>query len=114
MANKFELDFNGTGPGAAPSGELIARLQVQIDALKQWARVVEMRQQQLQEGILTMVGNFEALAGLLVSKQEVTEEAIVAGRNAFLQKVRELQEEQMAAQQKTQIWTPNNKISPAG
>jgi hypothetical protein len=108
LANKFELDFDKTGP----NGELIARLQVQLDALKQWARVVEMRQNQLQQGILTMVGNFEALAAILVNKQEVTEQAITEGRDAFMQKVRELQEEQMAAaQKKPELWTPN-KIVP--
>lgn len=109
MANKFELDFNSTGPS---NGELLARLQVQLDALKQWARIVEARQHQLQEGILTMVGNFEALAGLLVRKEEVTEQAIADGREVFLQKIRDLQEEQMAAQQKPEIWTPNKKIVP--
>lgn len=110
MANKFELDFGTTGPGG---NELLAKLQVQVDALRQWARVVEARQHQLQEGLLTMVGNFESLAGLLVNKQEVSEQAIADGRNSFLQKIRELQEEQIAAQQKaTEIWTPNRKIVP--
>jgi len=109
LANKFELDFNSV----SPDGQLIARMQVQLDALKQWARAVEARQYQLQEGLLTMIGNFETLASILVNKQEVTEEAIAAGRHAFLEKIRQLQEEQMTvAQKKTELWTPNNKIVP--
>ena len=109
MANKFELDLGNSTPG---NGEVLARIQVQLDALKQWARVVEARQYQFQEGILTMVGNFEALASLIVRKEEVTEQAIMDGRNEFLQKIKKLQEDQAAAEQKPEIWTPNKKIVP--
>lgn len=108
MANKIDLDFTGS-----PKDETIKKLQTQIEAFHEWARTVEFRQHQLQEGILTMVGNFEALAGLLVSKQEVTEESITEGRNAFMDKIRELQREQAEAQKKPLVWAPNNKIVPA-
>jgi hypothetical protein len=102
LANKFEFDFNSP----AQSGELIGKLQTQIDALKQWARMVEARQLQLQEGLLTMVANFESLASLLVNNQEISEQAITDGRDEFLKKVRDLQE-QALAQKKTQLWTPD-------
>lgn len=110
MAQKIDLDLNSFGV-AAGTKETLEKMQVKLDAFQRWAQIVEARQFQFQEGILALIGNFETLVGLLMSGEPITEEAIQAGREAFLEKIREHQEQAKVAAAKPKIWTPDTKLS---
>ena len=109
MAQKFDLNLN------TPGGPSVTELQVQLEAFRQWAGVVEARQIHFQDALLNLVGSFDGLVGLLINREEVTQEAITAHREQFLMRIRQLQEQARAESEKPKIWTPGEpKIVPVG
>jgi len=102
MAEKF--DFNPGGNVALPA---TTELQLRVEALLNWARMVEARLAEMDHNLISLAGSLEGLVSKLVTLEQITEEELIQHRDDFISRVHETREKmRKAAQQQPKLWTP--------